>query len=141
MTEHIFILWFTGSDYHQLCIIIYQTIHHSIDQIQSLLVCQSGNKADHVFLLVYSKPKFFLKFFFVHILFLTEIVWSVIRINLCIRLWVVCIIINTIHNTLHIKMSCRQQTIQSFTVVIGLNLLCIRIADCCNVICIYQTTL
>ena len=111
MPEHILILWFPGSDDYQLGKFIYQSVHDGIDQIQPLLIGQTGNESDHVFLLIYFQTKFFLQPFFVHILLFPETGRIIIHVNLGIGLWIVSRIINSVYNSLHVKMTCRQQAI------------------------------
>ena len=72
---------------------------------------------------------------------LAEILRIVIDIDFGIRIRVIGTVIDSVDDSLHIHMSCIKQSVQSFAVVFGLNLICIRIAYSCNVICINQTTL
>ena len=52
MTEHVLILLIAGSENHQLHIITADLIHHTLDQIKTLLIGQTGNNADHKLLII-----------------------------------------------------------------------------------------
>ena len=46
MAKHVFITFFTGTQYDNLDIILTQLIHHVCNQIEALLVSQSGYDTD-----------------------------------------------------------------------------------------------
>ena len=52
MAEHIFIPLVSGSKDHQLDVFRTDLVHHALDQIQSLLVRQTGHDSDHKLFLI-----------------------------------------------------------------------------------------
>ena len=141
MTEHILILLLTCSKRNNLNCILTQFIHHTGDQIKSLLICQSGYDTDHQLLMVLCKSKLFLKFNFILNLLFPEILYTVIPVNILVCLRIIYIIVDSIHNT---GKACRpglHQSFQLFSVKRSLNFLCIGAADSCHFICIDDTAL
>ena len=82
ITEHIFISAVTGSKNDELDTITTDIIHNAINQIKSLLVCQSGYNTDHKLLIILWESTFLLKFNLVDLLQFTEIVDTVILVHL-----------------------------------------------------------
>ena len=116
MTEHIFVTFLTGAQYHELDIILTQFIHDISDQIQTLLVCQSGYQTDHHLLIIYAKSKLFLQGMLILHLFLAEIhcIIGFYDIFVCLRIELS--IVDTIDDTAQIMTSRTQQSVQTLTV-------------------------
>ena len=141
MTEHILITFLTGAQYHELDIILTQFIHHISDQIQTLLVCQSGYQTDHHLLIIYAKSQFFLQGTLILHLFLAEIhcIIGFYDIFVCLRIELS--IVDTIDDTAQIMTSRTQQSVQTLTVERRLDLLRIGITYGSHRIREYDTTL
>ena len=61
MTEHILILYISGSEYYDLHCILAELIHDVIHKVESLLVCQTGNHTDQHDMRILVQSQFFLK--------------------------------------------------------------------------------
>ena len=141
MTEHILITFLTGAQYHELDIILTQFIHYISDQIQTLLVCQSGYQTDHHLLIIYAKSKLFLQGTLILHLFLAEIHCIIGFYDIFVRLRIELSIVDAVDNTAQIMTSRTQQSVQSLTVERSLDLLSIGITYRSDRICEYNTAL
>ena len=139
MTEHIFILCVSCSNHNKLSIIVNNTLNHIINQIQALLIRKPGNQSDHVTFLIHCKSQLLLQPLFIQCFLLPVALSIIIYIKFSVRRRIINIIVNSIDNALHIHMSCGKQAVQPFSIVIGLYFLCIGIAYCGNIICVYQS--
>ncbi len=139
MAEHIFISYVACSDDNKLCKVVCNIIHHIIDQIQALLIRQARNQSDHIFLLINGKSQILLELRFVHILLLTPVARIVIAVYFRICRRVIDIVIDAVYNALHIKVTSGKQTFQSFSVLSGLDFICVRITDGRNIIRVNKT--
>ena len=96
VTEHILILLISGSENDQLHIITAQLIHHTLDQIKTLLIGQTGNDTDRKLLLINRKSKLFLKSALILYLLLAEILCIVALCDQGIGLRIELIVIDAV---------------------------------------------
>ena len=61
MTEHVFILLFTGAQHHELDIILTQFIHNIGNQVKALLIGQTGYDTDDQCLIILIQSEISLK--------------------------------------------------------------------------------
>ena len=141
MTEHILITFLTGTKSNDLNRILTQFIHDISDQIQALLVCQSGYQTNHHLLIIYAKSQLFLQGTLILHLFLAEIhcIIGFYDIFVCLRIELS--IVDTIDDTAQIMTSRTQQSVQTLTVERRLDLLRIGITYGSHRIREYDTAL
>ena len=128
MAEHILVPLFSGSQHNQLDIVLAYFVQNTLDQIEALLVSQSGHYTDHKLPVVLGQSQFFLQGPFVLYLFLAEILCIVLLDNVRIRLWIEIIVINAVYNTTQAVCTRPHQTVQPFAIEWHLDLLGIRLA-------------
>ena len=128
MAEHILVPLIPGAKHHQLDVIITQIIHHALNQIQPLLVRQTGDDANHHLLVILHQPQLLLKCAFILNLLFSEIPGVVILDNAAVRLRVKLLIVNPVDNSPQAVRPCPHQSVQAFPVERHLNLFRIGIA-------------
>ena len=139
MAKHVFITFFTGTKYDNLDIILTQLIHHVCNQIEALLVSQSGYDTDQHRLVILLQPHIRLQGTFILNLLFPEVhcIITVRDVRICLR--IERIIVNTVQNTTQVIRTCTEQSVQTFAIKRRLDLFCIGRAYGCNRIRIYQT--
>ena len=141
MTEHILVTLFSCSQNHQLNIQLTELIHHVGDEVKALLVCQTGNHADHKLLVVLLKTQLFLKSLFVFHFFLAEILDVIVFSNKSIRLRIVLIVIDSVYDSAEVIGTGIEKAVQMLSVERCLDLLRIGSTHGSNRICIDQSAL
>ena len=99
MAKHVFITFFTGTQYDNLDIILTQLIHHVCNQIEALLVSQSGYDTDHHTVRISLQSEFFLQRHFIFHFLLAEVFDRVSSCNVGICCRIKITVINTIDNS------------------------------------------
>ena len=141
VTEHIFIAFITRSKNHQLHVVTAKLIHHTLDQIQALLVCKTGYNTHHKLLLIHRKSQLLLERLFVFRLFLAEILCIIFLGDKRIGLRIKIIIINSVYDSPKTVGPGPHQSIQTFAIKWHLDLLCVGVAYSSDRICINDTAL
>ena len=141
VAEHILIALLTGTQYDKLNIIPAQFIHHICNQIQSLLVGQSGDQTDHHLLVILAQAKLLLQGALILDLLLAEI-RSIVGIHdMLVGLRIEVGIVDSVDDTSQITASGAQQSVQTLAVEGSLDLLRIGVAHSRNCIRIDDTAL
>ena len=99
MAEQIFILFFSGTNYHKLCIFCTDFFDYIVNQIKALLVSQSRHNTNHKLLIILWKTKFFLKAALIFNFFFAECSCIIICINKWILCRIILIVVKAIHNS------------------------------------------
>ena len=140
MSEHILVSFFSSTKNNKLYIFSTELIHDICYKVKSFLVCKSWNETNHKLSLILCKSKFLLKCNFILPLFFSEGYLVIIVGNSLICLWIIFIIINTINDAGQNVGSCSHKTIKILPIEWRLDLFCICFTNCCNTVCIYNTT-
>ena len=84
--EHVLVLAVTGSEDDELYSVTAYIVHDPVNQIKTLLVCESGYDSYYKLILILRKSTFLLQFDLVDLLELSEVIHAVVLIYL----WICC---------------------------------------------------
>ena len=140
MAEHVLVALLAGSKDHKLYGILAHLIHHIADEVEALLIGQTGYDTNHHGLWIFLKSKVFLKLNFIFYLFFSECSCVICLCDIWICLRVEYVIINTIYDSSQAVSPCAHKTIQFFTIKWCFNLFCICITYSGDCISKYDTT-
>ena len=141
MAEHVLILWISCSQYHDLHRVLAELVHHIINQVKPLLVCQTGYNTDHHHMGILIQLKLLLKGQLIHLLQLTEILNIEVLCDPVVCLRIPVRIVQSVDNTAEIIGPRVHQAVQRFSVERRLDLLGIGLADRGHLIGINDTAL
>ena len=116
MTEHVLIPLLSRAENHKLKILLAYLIHHTVDEVKSFLISEPGDNTDHELVLVLFQAEFLLKSYLVLPLFFPERDLIVTGRNLCIRLRIKELIVDTVDDSGQAVAAGPHQSVQVFTV-------------------------
>ena len=122
VAEGIFIAPVTGAENHKLGVAVHDLGENGIDQIKTLLVCQTGNQTDDELAVILLETEFFLQSALILLLFLQRISKRVICGEQFVRRGIPDVHINAVDNTAELGGMVAQMGIKTFPVIRGLNL-------------------
>ena len=99
VAEHVLVALLAGSQNYELHLILAHLIHHVGNQIEALLVCQTGYDSDHHLLRIHVKAQLLLESRLILYLLLAEIHRVVIVGQEFIRLRIVLVVIDAVHDS------------------------------------------
>ena len=140
MAEHVLILSLTSSQNNKLHRILAHFFHHIGDQVEALLIRQTGDDSDHHGLRIYFQTQLLLKPCLVFHFLFSEILCIKRFINMWIRFRIVIVVVQSVYDTAQVIGARPEKTIQSFSVKRSLDFLCVGIAYRCDRVRIYQST-
>ena len=129
MPEHILVLILAGPKYDKLNRVLAHLVHHIGDQVESLLIRQTGDNANQHGLVVYSKSQLLLERRFVLHFFLPEVAHIIVPGNVLVCLRIVVFVIDAVDDPRQTVGSCVHQAVQSLAVEGHLDLLRVGVAD------------
>ena len=111
MTEHVLILFFTCSQYHNLHRILAQLVHHTGDQIEALLIRQPGYNSDGKTFGIFIQTQLFLKRNLILDLFFPKVDGIIMKFQAGIRCRIKRLPVNAIDNPSQIILSGSEKAI------------------------------
>ncbi len=141
MPEHILILLIAGSQHHELDIVLTELIHDALDEVEALLVGETGNDTDHHLARIHIHAELLLQRLLVLRLFLSEVSCVEWLHQILIRLRIPHIIIDAIDDATEVMCTGTEKAIEPLPIEWHLDLLCIGLGDRRDGICIHDAAL
>ena len=141
VTEHVLVLLIAGTEYHELDIILAELIHDALDEVETLLVGETGYDTDHHLARIHVHAELLLERLLVLRLLLTEVAGVERLYEVLIRLRIPVIIVDTVDDTAEVMCTCAEQSIEALAVERHLDLLGVGIGNRRDRVGIHDTTL
>ena len=141
VTEHVLVLLIPGTEHHELDIILAELIHDTLDEIEALLVGETGYDTDHHLARIHVHAELLLECLLVLRLLLPEVACVERLYEVLIRLRIPVIIVDAVNDAAEIMRTCAKQSIEALSVERHLDLLRIGIGNRRDRVGIHETTL